>query len=211
MNVLISGGSGLIGSAISHHLYNLGNDAVVYDYKDNGMNFYNAEEPLSYHLNLPIHQFEKFKFKAFIDCAMYKKPSEQRAVWDTVIDHFKQQQGGKIILLSSIYGHKAPDFSIYEGTEIAPVPLEYAIWKGGVEQATRYLAQRLKPWGIQVNAIAPGGVCDKHSTTFQNMYLASGDARMIQTKNILPVVDMLLHPDNAVNGQVITVDGGWCL
>jgi NAD(P)-dependent dehydrogenase (short-subunit alcohol dehydrogenase family) len=34
---------------------------------------------------------------------------------------------------------------------------------------------------------------------------------MIEPKNLLPVVDMLLHPDNTVNGQVITVDGGWSL
>jgi hypothetical protein len=34
---------------------------------------------------------------------------------------------------------------------------------------------------------------------------------MIETKNILPIIDALLHPDNAVNGQVITIDNGWTL
>jgi NAD(P)-dependent dehydrogenase (short-subunit alcohol dehydrogenase family) len=193
MKILVIGGQGLIGTAIAHHLAH-GNHVLTYDIKT------------------PNEEWElKESYDAVIDCAMYKKPSEQRDTWDTVIDHFKQQQGGRMILFSSIYGHKAPDFSIYEGMEIAPVPIEYAIWKGGIEQATRYLAQRLKPYNIQVNAIAPGGVCDNHSQQFQDAYALSGEATMIRTKNILPVVDMLLHPDNAVNGQVITVDGGWCL
>jgi NAD(P)-dependent dehydrogenase (short-subunit alcohol dehydrogenase family) len=211
MNVLISGGSGLIGSAICKHLFNEGKWVYSYDFypvpNQEKIGFWYAKEPLNNFID-PAHLS---KPDVFIDCAMYKKPSEQFLTWNTVIDHFKKQNGGRMILFSSIYGHKAPDFGIYAGTEIPTVPLEYAIWKGGVEQATRYLAQRLKPWHIQVNAIAPGGVLDKHSETFQEEYRTSGRAALIQTRNLLPVVDMLIHPDNAVNGQIITVDGGWCL
>ena len=116
-----------------------------------------------------------------------------------------------MILFSSIYGHKAPDFSIYMGTEIPETPLEYAMTKGGIEQATRFLAQKLKPYNIQVNCIAPGGVFNGHSDQFHLNYVRAGQAPMIEPKNLLPVVDMLLHPDNAVNGQVITVDAGWSL
>jgi NAD(P)-dependent dehydrogenase (short-subunit alcohol dehydrogenase family) len=146
---------------------------------------------------------------AFIDCARYERQEDQFLTWNTMINHFKLQNHGRIILFSSIYGHTAPDFSIYPGTEIPETPLEYAMSKAGVEQATRFLAQKLKPYNIQVNAIAPGGVFNNHSDKFHAAYVHAGRTAMIETKNILPVIDMLLHPDNAVNGQVITVSGGW--
>ena len=189
MVALISGGKGLIGSAIHKHT-----GGVIYDFPE-------AVSPL----DLPKYP----TIDAFIDCARYDHQCDQVTTWETVIAHFKKQHQGRIILFSSIYGHKAPDFSMYPGTEIATTPLEYAMWKGGTEQAVRYLAQQLKPWHIQVNAIAPGGVLNNHSEEFQQAYRESGGAPMITTANILPVVDMLLHPDNAVNGQVITVSGGW--
>ena len=209
MNVLISGGSGLIGSAICKHLHPT-NTVSSYDINPQYLHstaMFNAESPLSDY----FHKDQKFYFDAFIDCSWPATPSDQFKTWNTVIDHFKQRNGGKMILFSSIYGHKTPDFSIYAGTEIQPPTLDYAIWKAATEQATRYLAKRLRPWGIQVNAIAPGGVLDKHSEEFQDAYRDAGGAPMIQTKNILPVVDMLLHPDNAVNGEIIEVSGGWTL
>jgi NAD(P)-dependent dehydrogenase (short-subunit alcohol dehydrogenase family) len=168
---------------------------------------FNAEAPLSDY----FHKDQNFYFDAFIDCSWPAKPSDQFKTWNTVVEHFKQQGHGKMILFSSIYGHKAPDFGMYEGTEIQAKPIEYAMLKAATEQATRYLAQKLKPWGIQVNCIAPGGVLNKESECFQREYIISGGVRMIETKNILPVVDMLLHPDNAVNGEIIEVSNGWTL
>jgi NAD(P)-dependent dehydrogenase (short-subunit alcohol dehydrogenase family) len=185
---LISGGRGLIGSAVSNHL---SGSCIPYD--------------------MPEGYPPGKEYDAFIDCARYPYPCDQEAVWEHVIKHFKSNGEGRIILFSSIYGHKAPDFSIYPGTEIPESPLEYAMQKGAIEQATRYLAQKLKPYNIQVNAISPGGVLDNHTRMFQLKYVHAGGVPMIKTKNILPVIDMLLHPDNAVNGQVITVDGGWSL
>jgi len=207
MNILIAGGSGLIGSAIMHHLWEYA--PVSYDIKSppySGWSWFSASLPLS---NFTTRT--DFNFDTFIDCSWPAKPSDQFKTWNTVVEHFKQQGHGKMILFSSIYGHKAPDFGMYEGTEIQAKPIEYAMLKAATEQATRYLAQKLKPWGIQVNCIAPGGVHNKESMLFETRYCASGFAPMIRTKNILPVVDMLLHPDNAVNGEIITVDGGWTL
>jgi NAD(P)-dependent dehydrogenase (short-subunit alcohol dehydrogenase family) len=193
MIALVAGGSGLIGQAVCRHLFPA---AINYD---------PVADPATAN-NLTDRDFE-----AFIDCGRYDHQCDQVVTWETVIGQFKLNGGGRMILFSSIYGHKAPDFNMYPGTEIPPTPMKYAMDKAAVEQATRYLAQKLKPWGIQVNAIAPGGVCDKHSEEFQQAYIASGGVSMIQTKNILPVVDMLLHPDNQVNGQVIEVSGGWRL
>jgi NAD(P)-dependent dehydrogenase (short-subunit alcohol dehydrogenase family) len=184
--ILIAGSKGLIGTAITRHLGGL---ATGYDLPD----------------TLPPDGID---YGAFIDCARYADQKDQVATWHTVIKQLQRRGAGRMILFSSIYGHVAPDFSIYTGTEIPETPLEYAMTKGGIEQATRFLAQKLKPYNIQVNCIAPGGVFNNHSDQFHLNYVRSGWAPMIETKNILPVVDMLLHPDNAVNGQVITVDGG---
>lgn len=188
--IVVSGGSGFIGSAIRKHLW----PALNYDTAD--------PESLG-NLNK--------KYDAFIDCSWPAKPSDQFKTWNTVIDHFKRQQGGKMILFSSIYGHKTPDFGMYAGTEIQAKPIEYAMLKAATEQATRYLAQKLKPYNVQVNCVAPGGVVNKESEKFQQAYFESGSANMIQTKNLLPIIDALLHEDNAINGQIITVDGGWAL
>lgn len=197
--ILITGGAGLIGSAISRHLWGYEPDGVYsYDYTGQGNHWINAADQLEITRTVSV----------FIDCARYANAEDQRRVWDTVIEQMKHS-GGKMVLFSSIYGHKVPHFDMYPGTEIPTTPLVYAMWKAGVEQATRYLAEQLKPYSIQVNCIAPGGVYNNHSREFQDAYQDAGGEGMIEPKNILPVVDMLLHPDNKVNGQVITIDGGW--
>jgi nucleoside-diphosphate-sugar epimerase len=205
--ILIAGGSGLIGDAISLSiLTNRGHAIYNYDLKETTVGgWMDAKIPLSHHL-----LEDKFTIKAFIDCARYSDQKDQIKTWNTMIDYFRQRGSGKMILFSSIYGHKAPDFSIYPGTEIAETPLEYAMSKAATEQATRFLAQKLKPYNIQVNCIAPGGVLNGHSQQFQNQY-AAGKAPMIEPKNILPAIDMLLHPDNVMTGQILTIDAGWSL
>jgi NAD(P)-dependent dehydrogenase (short-subunit alcohol dehydrogenase family) len=187
--ILIAGSKGLIGTAITRHWGEL---ATGYDLPD-------ALPPTG------------IDYGAFIDCARYADQKDQIATWHTVIKQLQRKGAGRMILFSSIYGHKAPDFGIYPGTEIPETPLEYAMSKAATEQATRFLAQKLKPYNIQVNCIAPGGVFNNHSDKFHANYVHAGHSPMIEPKNILPVIDMLLHPDNAVNGQVITVDGGFCL
>lgn len=187
--ILISGSKGLIGAAINRHLGEL---AVGYDLPD-------AVPPAG------------INYGAFIDCARYSDQKDQITTWYQVVKQLQARGAGRMILFSSIYGHAVPDFSIYSGAEISETPLEYAMQKAAVEQATRFLAEKLKPYCIQVNCIAPGGVFNKHSDQFHTNYVHSGRCAMIEPKNLFPVVDMLLHPDNAVNGQVITVDGGWSL
>jgi NAD(P)-dependent dehydrogenase (short-subunit alcohol dehydrogenase family) len=207
MKILVTGGSGLIGTAIRHHL--VPNTIINYDLYFDYDDYIGCSARVD--ARIPLHKYMYPDLDVFIDCARYGKPSEQFITWNTVINHFKQQGKGKMILFSSIYGHKVPDFSIYQDTEIEETPIEYAIWKAGTEHATRFLAQKLKPYYIQVNCIAPGGVHDKQSLAFQQLYKESGGVSMITTKNILPVIDMLLHKDNAINGQVITIDKGWSL
>lgn len=208
--ILIAGGSGLIGKAIAE---NVGTKHLVYNYDlvhstTPRTVFLDANVPLKYHL-----EFNKLNFTTFIDCARYKSQADQIKTWDTVIKYFKQRDTNRcqMILFSSIYGHKAPRFGMYAGTDVPETPLSYAMDKAAVEQATRFLAEKYKKWGIKVNCIAPGGVFNGHSSEFQEHYVLAGGAPMIQIENILPVVEMLMHPSNVMNGQVLSVEGGWTL
>jgi NAD(P)-dependent dehydrogenase (short-subunit alcohol dehydrogenase family) len=207
MRILVAGGSGLIGTAIRHHL--VPNAIINYDLQFDIDDTIGCMGRIDAHI--PLHNYMYPDFDVYIDCARYADTERQLLDWNTVINAFKRLDHGKMILFSSIYGHKAPNFDIYNATEIKETPIEYAFVKGGVENATRYLAQKLKPWNIEVNCIAPGGVLDKHSYDFQEQYTNAGGVPMIEVKNIMPVIDMLLDKNNAVNGQVITIDRGWSL
>ena len=71
---------------------------------------------------------------------------------------------GSIVNVSSIYGLTAPDWSLYEGTEIAS-PAAYAASKAGLIQLTRWLSTTLAPH-VRANAIAPGGLFRNTSEPF---------------------------------------------
>ena len=63
-----------------------------------------------------------------------------------------------IINVGSIYGHYAPDWNLYEGSEINNIAA-YSSAKGGLIQLNRWLATTLAP-KIRVNAISPGGILE---------------------------------------------------
>jgi NAD(P)-dependent dehydrogenase (short-subunit alcohol dehydrogenase family) len=121
--------------------------------------------------------------------------------------------GGSIINIGSIYGIVAPDFSVYEGTEMT-MPAFYAYDKAGMIGFTRYLAAALGPQEIRVNCLCPGGMREEDSDTptrFVRAYerrtplgrMASGDD---------PAGALVFLASNAaryVTGIVLPVDGGW--
>jgi len=90
----------------------------------------------------------------------------------------------------------------------------YDAAKGAVEAATRAMALDLAPWGIRVNAIAPGAIAVERRTPV-------GDEEQVAPADVIPLgrlgtpedvagVAVFLASDEAayVTGTVVPVDGG---
>jgi NAD(P)-dependent dehydrogenase (short-subunit alcohol dehydrogenase family) len=116
---------------------------------------------------------------------------------------------GSVILISSIYGQVAPDWSLYDGTGMAN-PVAYGASKGALAQMTRYLATLLSP-SSRVNAISPGGVLRGQPESFLRRYVARTPLRRLATEEDVKGAVAFLASDLSayVTGQDIAVDGGW--
>ncbi|MDR7481268.1 MAG: glucose 1-dehydrogenase [Armatimonadota bacterium] len=90
----------------------------------------------------------------------------------------------------------------------------YDAAKGAIEAATRAMALDLAPWGIRVNAIAPGAIAvERRSPVGEEGQVAVGDviplARLGTGDDVAGAAVYLASDDAAyLTGVVITVDGG---
>ena len=120
---------------------------------------------------------------------------------------------GVIVNIASMYGHVAPDYRMYAGTDHVNPP-SYGAAKAGVIQLTKYLASFLSPHGIRVNAISPGpfpfGDITKNEP-FMNALRAKTMANRTGNPEDLKGAIALLCSDASLymTGQNICVDGGW--
>lgn len=122
---------------------------------------------------------------------------------------FKKSNSCSIINIGSIYGHLAPDWSLYEDTDMGN-PAAYAVSKAGLIQLTRWLSTTLAPQ-IRVNAIAPGGVFRGQPIQFIKKYESKTPlARMAGEDDLRGAIIFLASKmSEYVTGQVIMVDGGF--
>lgn len=129
-----------------------------------------------------------------------------------ILRMLQAEVSGSIINFASIYGLQAPDFSVYEGTEMTS-PVEYSAIKGAVLNFSRYLASYFGSDGIRVNSISPGGVFDEQDDQFVKRYNQRVPlGRMAQPEDIVGAVLFLLSNAAAyVTGHNLVVDGGWSI
>ena len=116
---------------------------------------------------------------------------------------------GAIVNVGSIYGVVAPDWGLYEGTELGN-PAAYAASKGGLVQLTRWLATTLAP-DVRVNAVSPGGIFRGHGEPFKSRYEQRTPLGRMATEREVADAVIFLASDLAayVTGQNLMVDGGW--
>jgi 3-oxoacyl-[acyl-carrier protein] reductase len=124
-----------------------------------------------------------------------------------VVHRMIEQKYGKIINISSIAG------SVVGFTQLA----HYCASKAGVLGFTRALALELAPYGINVNAIAPG-VIETPGTTSLGKETLESFAKMIpqgrvgKPEDIAKLVVFLASDDSSyITGQLMVCDGGYTL
>ena len=152
-----------------------------------------------------------------------KQPQELSAdEWDRVVDvnlksvflaskevypHMKEQGGGKIINIGSM-------FSLFGSDWVSP----YSASKGGVVQLTKSLAVAWAADNIQVNAILPGwfmtslteSIPQLDPTRYQLINQRIPAERWGEPKELQgPVVFLAGSASDYVTGAVLTVDGGY--
>ncbi len=115
-----------------------------------------------------------------------------------------QGSGGRILLMSSVTGHQAIRYLSC-----------YGMTKAALEMLARNLVIELSPYGITINAVAPGATVTPRNLADDPNYEASWGA-LIPTQHAITVADIahaalfLLSPQaSQITGQTIIVDGGW--
>jgi len=118
---------------------------------------------------------------------------------------------GSIVLLSSIYGVRAPRFEVYEGLDMT-MPAPYAPIKGGIIAFGQYLAAQLGPRGVRINCVSPGGIFNDHDPRFVANYSKQTLlGRMGEPQEVASAVAFLLSDQSSyITGTNLMVDGGWC-
>lgn len=120
-----------------------------------------------------------------------------------LMDLMRDGRNPSIINISSIWGNVG-----------ASCEVVYSASKGGLNLFTKALAKEAAPWGIRVNAVAPGVIntemnswmCDDDKEELENEIPMS---RFGESEEIAKVVSFLCSDSASyLTGQIITVDGG---
>jgi 2-deoxy-D-gluconate 3-dehydrogenase len=118
----------------------------------------------------------------------------------------KERGWGRIVNVASLLS--------FQGGITVPA---YAAAKGGVAQLTKAFANELAPFGVNVNAIAPGYIATELTTALQNDPTRNRQileripaGRWGNPKDLVGAVVFLSSPACAyVQGHILLVDGGW--
>ena len=132
-----------------------------------------------------------------------------------IIPFFKQQNYGKIVNISSMYGMVAPDFSVYIDSPQSLNPPHYGAAKAGVIQLTKYYASYLGGYNVQVNSVTPGPFPSESVQTIDPEFVNRLSEKTLLSRVGKPIelagaiVLLITEASNFITGQNIVVDGGW--
>jgi len=121
----------------------------------------------------------------------------------------KNNNGGSIINIASIYGLVAPDHSIYEGTDMGTEP-DYPYTKGGMIMFSKYMASYFAKYNVRINCIAPGGIFNNQDKSFMQKYIQKVPMKRMAYPDDMKGVAVFLASSASkyITGTVIPVDGG---
>ena len=235
--VVVTGGNGLLGKQIIARLKNSGAIAISADIKtENGENEVTiditSEESVRKIIDSLVSRYEKID--GWLNNA-YPRTSDwgnkvENISFESwrknvdmhmngyficsklILEQMKNQRSGSLINMASIYGIVAPDFTVYEGTEMT-MPAAYSAIKGGIINLTKYLSAYYGPYQVRVNAVSPGGIFDNQNEIFVSNYNKKVPLRrMGNSGDVAAAIHFLLSDDSAyITGHNLVVDGGWSI
>ena len=114
-----------------------------------------------------------------------------------------QGQGGRVLLMSSVTGHQAHQFLA-----------AYGMTKAALEMLAKSLVVELSPYGITINAVAPGATMTERTAEDpaynQTWSKITPMGRPATVQDIANAALFLVSPGAGhVTGQSLVVDGGW--
>jgi len=235
--IIVTGGSGLLGSEIIHQIKKLG--AIVINLEINIKTNDELTEiecditnpkSINNSISLIIEKYGKIdglvnnayprtsdwgnKFEDInIDSWKSNIDMQLNSIFylcQIVLEKMKIQQFGSIVNMASIYGLVGPDFSVYENTDMT-MPAAYSAIKGGVINFTRYLSSYYGKYNIRINCISPGGIFNNQTDIFVKNYEKKVPMnRMGKPTDISPAVCFMLSDQSSyITGQNLVIDGGW--
>ena len=128
----------------------------------------------------------------------------------------KTNKEGSIVLTSSLYGEKAQDMSIYEGTNLKE-NMTYPVIKAGINNFVRQSAAYYGQYNVRVNAVSPGGIegpiagsKEEQDDKFKKNYLSKTPLkRMTKPLDVANAVVFLCSDNSSyITGHILNVDGG---
>jgi len=131
-----------------------------------------------------------------------------------IIPYFKNNNSGKIINVSSMYGVISPDFEVYKEFPELINPPNYGAAKAGIIQLSKYYASYLGELGITVNTITPGPFPSdefQKNDRFINELKKKTCLKRIGKPEDLAGSFVFLASDASgfITGQNLIIDGGW--
>ena len=223
--IIVTGGSGLIGSAIVEDLKSEGAKVYNFDIVDN-YDINNISSISDFISNSNITHVDGIVNNTYPRTKDFGLDVENEGI-STFTGNLHLQLGGlhqftkqmipflkdsrgSVVNIASIYGIVGNDFSLYEGTNLTS-PAAYCAIKGGTINLTRYMASYYGKQGIRFNCVSPGGILDKQDKVFiQNYNNKCPMGRMGNPKDISQPVSFLLSDKASyITGQNLAVDGGW--
>lgn len=232
-NILIIGASGDIGLAIANKLLEQGYQLILHYYSNSAVieELFKHEQVLaSIQANLSKEEEIKLFLKQLVfpvdgvvfasgkaQFGLFQDASEEildemltlhvKAPWmitQHVLPSMIQEQYGKIIFISSIWGTVGASYEVI-----------YSTVKGAQNSFVKALAKEVAPSSISVNAISPGFIDTK-----MNNHLTEDEKEAIladipmqragKAEEIANTVNFLLGDQaNYIQGEIIHITGGW--
>jgi len=152
--------------------------------------------------------FEDQSMEAF-DLCMDINTKAPLLFFQSLIELFKKSECGKIINISSIYGIRGNDFSLYEDTCMES-PIAYSISKASLNIMIQYLASLYGKYNICFNNIVLGGIFRGQDEKFIERYNQKTPLGRMGTEDDIKGMISFLSSNlsNYVTGQNLVLDGG---